>query len=107
MCPRAAERAKRVKYDLMAVVVVYIEDGQRVAFYGHVLSDASGNPPQGKFGLCVRFGWSRRTWIAGAVDAMDDGDALRYLIIKNVVMVGASVHVGWPPHGSLAIGTSY
>ena len=78
MCPRAAERAKRVKYDLMAVVVVYIEDGQRVAFYGHVLSDASGNPPQGKFGLCVRFGWSRRTWIAGAVDAMDDGDGSEY-----------------------------
>ena len=32
---------------------------------------------------------------------------LRYLIIKNVVMVGASVHIGWPPHGSLAIGASY
>ena len=66
MCPRAAERAKRVKYDLMAVTVVYIEDGQRVAFHGHVLSDATGNPPQGKFGLCVRLGRSRPTWIAGA-----------------------------------------
>ena len=35
--PRTAERARRAEHDLMAVAIIYIEEGQRVQYDGHVV----------------------------------------------------------------------